>query len=337
MVSYAVSLVKRVKYLVLFGGVIALAAPAGACPIPVYQYSLEWWERDPYEIYVYDNEDLTEEQTELIERLRHISEGNEENTPANVRLRLVRSDSEDRLRAHSALRGEEPETFPWMVVYYPSISSHSREPIWMGELSEDNLENLLDSPKRQEISKLLLDRTSVVWLLLESGNSSSDDEAAALMEEEVQRLEETLVPSDPSAFALDDIPIFDIKFETMRMSRDDEAERMFVKMLTKSEVDLHEYEDQPMLFPIFGRGLIMYALVGRGINPHMIRDAAEFLTGPCSCTVKSLNPGVDIITSVDWAGNVEQVSEDFATEDPAGLGGFMDGVDQAGQEDPGIE
>ncbi|MFP4192311.1 MAG: hypothetical protein ACLFU6_09610 [Candidatus Hydrogenedentota bacterium] len=328
------SMAKHIKYAVLLAGVIAIAAPAAACPIPVYQYSLEWWERDPYEIYVFDNEDLTEEQNELVERLKHISEGKDENTPANVRLRLVQSESEDRLRAHSALRGKEPETFPWMVVYYPSMSSHSREPIWMGELSDENLDALLHSPKRQEMSELLLDRASVVWLLLESGNSSSDNEAAALVEEEVQRLEETLVPSDPTGFDLDDIPIHDIKFETMRLSRDDADERMFIEMLTNSEVDLGDYEDEPMLFPIFGRGLIMYALVGKGINTHMIRDAAEFLTGPCSCTVKSLNPGVDIITSVDWAGNVEQFSEDYATEAPSSVGGFMDSVDEAEQEEP---
>ena len=337
MIPHAVSTVKYLKFAVLLAGVIALATPAMACPIPVYQYSLEWWERDPYEVYVFDNEDLTEEQNGLVERLKRISEGNEENAPANIRLRLVRSESEDRLRAHSALRGEEPETFPWMVVYYPSISSHSRDPIWMGELTEDNLHALVDSPKRQKLSELLLDRTSVVWLLLESGNSSSDNEAAALIEEEVQRLEETLVPSDPTGFDLEDLPIHDIKFEMMRLSREDDQERMFVDMLTNSEVDLGDYEDEPMLFPIFGRGLIMYALVGQGINTHMIRDAAEFLTGPCSCTVKSLNPGVDIITSVDWAGNIDQVSEDFATEDPGGLGGFMDSVDQAGQEEPSIE
>lgn len=305
-----------------------LALPAASCPIPVYQYSLEWWERDAYEVYVFDTGELTEEQEASIARLQRISEGRREAEPANLRLRRVQHESEERLAAHSALRGAEIESLPWMVVYYPAVSSNRSGPIWMGPLTEENIDALIDSPKRQEISDLLLNRTSVVWVLLESGNGRADREAAEVLEREVKRLEETLVPPALDEWGMEDIEISDIKFEIRRLSQNDETERMFVAMLTNSEIDLDDYRHEPMVFPIFGRGLIMNALIGRGINANMLRRTAEFLTGPCSCTVKSLNPGTDLLTTADWSGRIQPLSVEVTTE-PGGLGGFLDSAEEA--------
>lgn len=327
------NITNRIMLLGVLAGVAVLAMPAAACPIPVYQYSLEWWERDPYEIYVFDTGELTEEQETLVDRLEKIAAGNEDEVPANLRLRRVQSDSEARLRAHSALRGATPESFPWMVVYYPTMSASVRTPVWMGELTAANLDALLESPMRHRISELLLNRTSVVWVLLESGDSDADNQAADLIGREVNRLENTLVPPTLDGFGLDDIEISEIKFEFVRLSRDAADEQMFIEMLVKSEIDLVDYEDQPMLFPIFGRGLIMHALVGRGINPRMIRDIAEFLTGPCSCTVKNANPGVDLLTAVDWGSRIQPMSQEFPDE-ASGLGGFMDSMDEARDIEP---
>ncbi len=333
MTRHGADIANKIMLLGLLASVAVLAMPAAACPIPVYQYSLEWWERDPYEIYVFDTGELTEEQETLVDRLEKIAAGNEDEVPANLRLRRVQSDSEARLRAHSALRGATPESFPWMVVYYPTMSASVRTPVWMGELTAANLDALLESPMRHRISELLLNRTSVVWVLLESGDSDADNQAADLIGREVNRLENTLVPPTLDGFGLDDIEISEIKFEFVRLSRDAADEQMFIEMLVKSEIDLVDYEDQPMLFPIFGRGLIMHALVGRGINPRMIRDIAEFLTGPCSCTVKNANPGVDLLTAVDWGSRIQPMSQEFPDE-ASGLGGFMDSMDEARDIEP---
>jgi hypothetical protein len=55
-----------------------------------------------------------------------------------------------------------------------------------------------------------------------------------------------------------------------------------------------------MAFPVFGRGRVLWALVGAGIAKENIAEAGEFLTGPCSCQVKSLNPGCDLLLAADW-------------------------------------
>lgn len=318
----------KMKYAASIVAAMVFALPGWACPIPVYQYSLEWWEEDPYEIYIFDNGHLSAEQEALIERLQTITEGRGGDDHANLRLRLVQSEDEARLKAHSALRGQDPESFPYVAVYYPSMSSNARTPVWMGPLTAENVDALIDSPMRSEITQLLVDRVSVVWLLLESGDTRVDNEAYDRLTRELPRLQETLVPPDPTAYGLD-IPITPVKFETRRLSRDKEDEQMFIRMLMNTEADLEDYAGEPILFPIFGRGLVMNALVGRGINPYMLLDTAEFLTGACSCTVKSLNPGVDLLTAVDWGAVVEPMSEEFTTE-PGGLGGFIDSREEAG-------
>jgi hypothetical protein len=310
---------------------LLFAAPMGgtACPIPVYQYSLEWWERDPYEVYVFSQDDLTKEQQAVIDRLQAITQGNEGAMPVNLRLRRVQADSKERLYAHSALQGQTPEALPWMVVYYPATASNRRAPVWSGELNQRNFAALVDSPVRQRISELLINRTSVVWLLLESGNQRADKQAADLLKRELDRLQRTLVLPDLGSWGLAGVTLSPIEFARLSLSRADPAEQLLIAMLTNSERDLKDYAQEPMVFPIFGRGLIMEALIGGGINPPMIRKTAEFLTGPCSCTVKSLNPGTDLLTNADWAGRITPLSIE-ATTQPGGLGGFLDSAEKAG-------
>ena len=55
-----------------------------------------------------------------------------------------------------------------------------------------------------------------------------------------------------------------------------------------------------MAFPVLGRGRVLYALVGKGISEDTIAMASSFVVGPCSCQVKNLNPGFDLLLSVNW-------------------------------------
>ena len=55
-----------------------------------------------------------------------------------------------------------------------------------------------------------------------------------------------------------------------------------------------------MLFPIFGRGRVIPPAIGGEITTEAIRDMGEFLTGPCSCEIKELNPGYDLLLTANW-------------------------------------
>ncbi len=90
-----------------------------------------------------------------------------------------------------------------------------------------------------------------------------------------------------------------MEFSSIEVSRDEASESVLVKMLLGSEPDLAETA-APMAFPVFGRGRVLYALVGAGIKPDMIMKACSFIVGPCACEIKSENPGFDLLLTADW-------------------------------------
>jgi hypothetical protein len=195
-----------------------------------------------------------------------------------------------------------------MVVQYP-LPSGNEETVWAGSLSEDAVKRLLDSPARREIVKRLGAGETAVWLLLESGDKGKDDAAAKLLEARLAKLKTLLklpeLTESPEDLIASEGPPLRIAFSVVRLSRNDPGEQMLVSMLLHSEEDLADLKDEPMAFPVFGRGRALWALVGKGINEDTIDEAGAFLVGPCSCQVKRLNPGTDLLVQADWDALVE--------------------------------
>jgi len=140
-----------------------------------------------------------------------------------------------------------------------------------------------------------------VWLLLEGGETSKDEATARLLETELARLEKTLkLPEtdEEGPPLLSDVPL-KISFPVMRLSRRDPLEKSFVGLLSRSGGDLAEGKG-PVVLPVFGRGRALWPLSGERLSAAEIAEAAEFLTGACSCQVKEMNPGLDLLFDADW-------------------------------------
>ena len=84
-----------------------------------------------------------------------------------------------------------------------------------------------------------------------------------------------------------------------------------METLLSTEPDLRG-RDEPMAFPVFGRGRVLYALVGAGVNAENVRHTLDFLVGGCSCTIKRQNPGVDLLLTADWGPVVPAPPEESA-------------------------
>ncbi len=308
---------KNLRFLFAFF-VLAGMNAALACPIPVFQYSLEYWEPDPYEVVVHHNGEFTEQDQEVVDILRNA--GRERH--ANIALSW-------RDYSRATIAPPSDKDLPFIELSYPMISG-IRGVLWEGPLEKDTVEAMLYSPLREKIAEKLVERHAAVWIFLESGHRREDRKARELLEEEIKRLEKVLKVPDPfETYGLDMGEIHtDIDFVMFTLSRDDPDEQMLIRMLQGTERDLADYADQPMVFPIYGRGLILYALVGKGINPWTLAEAGAFLTGPCSCQVKSANPGTDILMSYDWDSQVEQRST-YTLPGSPGAGGFLDRMDEA--------
>jgi len=193
---------------------------------------------------------------------------------------------------------------PVCFLMYPR-GTHASTPVWSGSLGELSPDALFDSPIRRELARRLLAGHSGVWLLLRSGDRAKDDAAAQLLAAGIDHANQTLrlpdMTGDEVLAGTDppDLSNLRIEFSHIEVNRDDPAEAMLVRMLLGAEPDLTSY-DEPMAFPVYGRGRVLYALVGRGINAETVAKAHAFLAGPCACEIKAENPGTDLLMAVDW-------------------------------------
>jgi hypothetical protein len=270
-----------------------VTGPALACSVPVFRYALEHWPADPFQITVLHKGALTAEQKIQIPIA----------PLANAKMRMINLETETGEDALAFWKEQKTDKLPWLVVQFPRITGISASVI-AGPLAEV-APLLFESPARREVIDRLAAGESAVWVLLESGDKAKDEAAAELLEKRLEYLMGvmTLPKLDAQDIANGLVSIAEedllLDFSVLRVSRADGKERLFTQMLIASEPGLAELRE-PMVFPIFGRGRSLYALVGAGIRQETIEAAASFLIGKCSCQVKEQNPGVDLLLTADW-------------------------------------
>lgn len=278
------------------------AAPERRCNVPVFRYALEHWSPDAFEVVVAHRGPLGAEDAKILADFEKNLRSEE--LPANAILRKIDVAARPEALKKMGLAAPPEDQLPWMAVLYPH-STRIPEPLWSGKLAAGPAGKILDSPARRDLVKRLLEGHSAVWILLEGGKREQDEAAAALLERELARLEKTLklpeLSTDPSdRISAEAVPL-KLDFSLLRVSRRDPKEEMLVRMLLRSEPDL-EGREEPMVFPAFGRGHILEALVGAGIEKDNVAEYGAFVVGPCSCQVKQLNPGLDLLVAADWLG-----------------------------------
>lgn len=285
----------------VYAAVVAVLAgngqPTWACNVPVFRYALERWRPDPYRLVLFHRGPLPES----LQKLADDWEDPIDPLTANARMRTVDlaetpSDGDKKL-----FEAQKDAELPLLLVQYPQ-SSAIDVPVWAGPMNQESMDRLVFSPLRSELVRRLAAGQTAVWLLLESGDASKDDATAAKLETEIKLVAEKLklpeLTSSPDDNLLSSTPL-KIAFSVLRVPRGVPAEQPLVDMLLHSESDLYEFKE-PMVFPVFGRGRALLPLIGAGITPDNLRGSADFLVGECSCEIKELNPGFDLLLSVDW-------------------------------------
>lgn len=289
---------------VAYLGVVCPIIPqhVSACSVPVFRYALERWLPDIYPVKFFHDKPLTDEQLSWLASLPSANTTSDSTVNLNLEIIDVNNLTDDGLL--SQWKQNRTQSPPSLMVSYP-IGHYNRKPFWTTDLTETNIQKITDSPIRREIARRLLKGESAVWVLLESGQIAKDQQAYNRLSERLEYLNNELeLPALDPADVEDGLISIDedelnIAFSTLRVSRDDPSESFFIEMLLGTEGDLRTF-NEPMAFPIFGRGRALYALIGEGITPTVIDEACVFLTGACSCEVKEQNPGVDLLMSVDW-------------------------------------
>lgn len=314
----------QARLLLIASCVACAAASAQACSIPVFRYALERWRPDLYEVLVFHRDPLTETEQALVERLAP------EYTPGeplpNTAVSLVELTGEVRPEFAAIWQEEQGASLPWVVARTPWKGEN--ETIWSGPLTQQGVNQLLGSPQRGEIANRLLGGDSVVWVFLNSGDAERDAAAFALAEKELARLQQEIVLPEIRVEDLRDLTVdpdqLGLRFSLLRLDRNDPREQALVQSLLRVEKKLTDPQliAEPMLFPVFGRGRVYFPLIGDAISALDVEDMARFLCGACQCTVKQQNPGLDLLTSVDWDYYIEATTEDRTLPPLVGFAGF---------------
>jgi hypothetical protein len=282
--------------------VLGVVGAAWACNVPVFRFAIERWRPDPYRAVVFHRGELADADRESLQPLQD----QQDQSLTNLSVHTVDLDAVDKQTEEGAADAALWESLgepalPALVVQYPQqLNIH--KPVLVAAPGREAVARLTNSPARQELVKRLAAGQTAVWLLLESGHPEQDGAAVALLEEELKKLESELelpeLTTAPEDSLLTSAPLA-VGFSVLRVKRDDPAEQLLVSMLIHSEEDLAERSDA-MVFPVYGRGRALWGLIGPGITPKNIHDSASFLVGPCSCEVKELNPGFDLLLAADW-------------------------------------
>jgi hypothetical protein len=299
----------------------ALAGVAMACDVPVFRYALERWEASPYTAVVFHDGPLSAEDKIALGLLANAAEDKEH--PANLIVKTVDTQKDLEGAAEELYLRACPAKLPWVAVLEPQefpgmvgdeMALGFRNLLWGGPLELGAAQRLVDSPKRREIARRLLQGDSAVWLLVESGDKAKDDAAAELIAENLKKVQvemkDALRPTDdsdrdPNSPAAGDmtaaVPL-KVAFSLVRMSRSEAGEDVLAEMLQSTDTRGEEGAPEPVAFIIFGRGRILAAFPGKQIGADQIFEASGFCLQDCSCVIKDNRPGMDMLMAVDWEG-----------------------------------
>jgi hypothetical protein len=275
--------------------VLFASSAAEACSVPVFRYALERWPPSKYDLFIYHRGPLSPADEKAIAGLKLSAR------QANVS--FVPIDLAKEVDANrQAIWDREPgaSQLPRVVLRYPD-SSPKVASVWSGPLLDAAKASLFVSLARQAVfNKITVGYTSAIILVL-SGNDEADKSARAMLDRELPKIAKRIelparTDEGPQIKSL--VPIR-VEFTVVEVKRED-AEDVLIRSLIASEEGLEKVRG-PIAFPVFGRGRALCSLHGKDLErPGELHRSLEFLCKACSCQVKELNPGVDLLIAGDW-------------------------------------
>ena len=285
-----------------------------ACQVPVFRYALERWASDKYELAIFFNDSLNEDQEALVNSL-----------DINANIETFRVDAKNMSGSEVAKYGNilVPEGKVIGQLHYPwSVGRGNRSidpdvPLWNGVLTTESLGLIVDSPVRKAIREKIILGESAVWVILGSGNKEKDIAVEKELKKYLQNVSQKIEipegvvgPGELDRVASGEVDVEDvlrstiplkISFDVIRIEKSDPREKIFSLMLKSYVPHLNRaYPNQNLIFPVFGRGRTLEAIPASVMTEEIMMKACTYICGACSCEVKRENPGIDLIMTASW-------------------------------------
>ncbi len=292
------------KLRVIFLFMIILAGVSLACSTPVFRYAIERWEADPYRLMIFTDGELTTEQQETIRDFKKYERFGFRQPPLMVQEADISTVTN--LSATVWAKISTNRSAPAVALLYPSIM-RDNSVVWTDDLSTNALNRIVMSPARLETATRLLGGDAAVWLVVQSDSPEENQSVREMLEKKLGEIENSTVYNDDflqlAKEAGTDVP--ELRFSVLDVDPNDPREAVFMAMLTRLSPEMVT-NSSPVVIPVFGQGRGAVMMMNEFIADEYIERVSEFLTGACSCEVKSLNPGFDILIPVDWVGGITE-------------------------------
>ncbi|PCJ52151.1 MAG: hypothetical protein COA79_24760 [Planctomycetota bacterium] len=307
-----------------------------ACKTPVYKYALKnWQERDFYQVIkIFDlklkkgeNKKDKKSESKSKEIQMHPIEKyfKEKGELANADFIAIEK-NEDIKNTYGEFmeeiikKGLKKNKTPFYIITNPDgLAIHT------GELSVKDMPSLFMSPARVKIAKEL-SQEKIVLLFVASKNEEKNKKAEKALKEGIKEvivdeLEYRKNANDPEVTEEEIKNYKPIKISYVKIDPKDPKEIWLYRQMKKASSYITD-DDQPKVFGVVGRGFVFEQYLSEdSLNKEGVADLVLFLSGPCSCTVKSGNPGIDILTNWDWDESIESSMDDDEPEQVDGFGG----------------
>ncbi|MEO1525225.1 MAG: hypothetical protein AAFX06_07295 [Planctomycetota bacterium] len=292
---------------VLVLSVFAIESPA--CKVPVFRYALERWAADRFTIVAVIDGEPNDVVADALGKLQSLRD-----SQANVDVEIIDLSTLSEAELWSVEGLGDTEEAPVLQVFYPDQDSGQRRLCWSGELTAENVEAWRDSPLRRKICEEIQSGVSAIWLFVEGNDSEANaDSVARLMaalrqaestveipEGVIRRRDAAVVLAEDATLSMDDVLRCDIplkvQFSLIVLSRDDDQEWALRAMVE----GMSNQTDVACAVPIFGRGRMIDPLPMSSFKDQSVLKACSYLFGECSCSVKALNPGTDLLLDASW-------------------------------------
>lgn len=290
------------KLRVVFLFMIILTGRSLACSTPVFRYAIERWEADPYRLMIFTDGKLTAEQQTAVKEFRQYERYGFRQPPLMVQQADLSAVTN--LSAEVWAKISTNRAAPAVALLYPSIM-RDNSVVWTDDLSTNALNRIVMSPARLETASRLLGGDAAVWLMIQSDDPEKNRSVHELLDKKLTELEENTVYNDDflqlAKEAGTDVP--ELRFSVLDVDPNDPREAVLMAMLTRLSPEAAT-NASPVVIPVFGQGRGAVIMMNEFIAEEYVERVAEFLTGACSCEVKSLNPGFDILIPVDWIDGI---------------------------------
>lgn len=304
------------KRKIFAAALLLLQISASACNVPVFRYALERWPVSPYRAVVVKATELSKAEKAAYDLLEKAGDGE------NGMLNLVVWNPKKEDLEKSGLTKLLPEKLPvdaTVHLMFPVVTGVDK-PFWSGKLTKESVKKIKESSFREKLVKKILEGNSGVFVLMEGGDKKKDNKIAKALDGYIKELladmelpagvvqaDGNMIGGGPAGFdpinqLRSEIPL-KLAFTTLRYDR--KSDEVMTALLMSLGPEREEPAgNKPMVFAVYGRGRALVPMVGDEINMDNVGGIAYFLTGACSCQMKALNPGTDLLLDHDWDSSV---------------------------------